>query len=128
MRYYYDCPIIAAYMAKSFGIRIVGQNLSQIDFDTQKHPEREFDYFDICRLASNKSNPFVYKFCLSSDSIILLEPQDGDFVEANDERCPDCGTYYNHIPDGHAKFYKHAKIIERNGKLFFMPKGDFKCQ
>lgn len=126
-KYYYDCAIEAAYMAKNFGIKI---QLWNRDVDTG-----ETTYHD---LENEKTILGAYGFpirlLVHPDSVVSLEPIKDDVVDT--DRCgfgfvtereenninvalfqPNEGIF----KDGYW-FRRWIKIVSRGGKSFIMPK------
>lgn len=105
MRYYYDCPIKAAYMAKYFGISFDGQSFEYI---ATAYCDYRAEWF-------KEANP--EKYYLTDDSLHLLEPQVGDmvFYPYNDAAVI-LGEFFP-VP----KVGTKLKIIQRNGIPFMWP-------
>lgn len=122
---YYDCPILAAYMAKNFDVRFVftvGGELHELMHWTDLFPPSESLLYYV--------RPCCYK---------IFEPQEGDLIEADmavgkyepgdfqvilyKESCPN-GMMSCVDKDGEFLTSKDrfSKIIQRNGKPFITPK------
>lgn len=74
MKYYYDDPLAAAWMAKHHGMRFV------IEWPKQhkRDPEEVF-FSDGVPFTRGGSNMVLFHLHLHPDSLPLLEPQEGDF-------------------------------------------------
>lgn len=73
MKYYYDCPIEAAYMAKNFGMQFRSTRNQVLYFDGGSDFRSEKD----CGIYGGE-----YYF-LAPESLALLEPREGDIVKIN---------------------------------------------
>lgn len=112
MKYYYDCPLKAGYMTQYFDMKFRNWRWDNVEFNF--HPVNEYD--DECE--------FLY---IHPDSLILLEPQDGDTVQSNG-KSDYTGEYADYTKDiytaGDRSIFtwdENSKIIQRNGKPFFWP-------
>ena len=107
MKYYYDCPIIAAYMMK----------YQRINFGEGIHAV--FDY--LCTTDAQIAATPV-KFYLNEKSVLELNPEYGD--EGIDETENQCffnaGAKWVAAEGG--EVIGKCTIDKRDGKAFFMPK------
>lgn len=111
-RYYYTCPLKAAYMAKYFGIKLCDRTLKE----SLVHLGDEFRYESVSIDGLWKSKYFdadkiIY---IHPDSLILLESKVGDII-----------TYpfqsFFQLEKGNSKIIDGGKIIQRNGIPFMWP-------
>lgn len=101
-RYYYTCPIKAAYMAKYYGMRFV---------DCSK----EYDISDFVRLDyGDVYDDLDEKFYIHPDSLHLLEPVAGDLLIGPNNKV---AMFYM----GDTEPSDKCKIILRNGMVFMWP-------
>lgn len=142
-RYYYDCPIEAAYMQRNFGV--------QFDCFRVQHPD------DMKRPEEPELGKNIFigwtgsrRIYANTDSVPIFEPQVGDIVTLDRwhwerQRHPEdkfyctpkdvaCsiynqGTYLSASYPGcqmdcndNGKWHVPHKIIQRNGRAFIMPK------
>lgn len=122
MKYYYTCPLKAAYMAKYFGMKYA---LFHADGHIVSEIKRENIEKDVALGESEISRLFLQsgnfgKYYIHPDSLHLLEPMVGDLVgyagpEANDF------DVYSH-DDWHGCPLK--KIIQRNVIPFMWPESE----
>lgn len=145
LKYYYDCPIEAAYMAKNFGLRITAElplrynklevlkRIYNISFGGD---EMELSYSEVIDKSDGS------KFYLHLSSVKLLEPQESDVIISYDNRAfaqdvyaggkEACARAQAHERDAiyemwFARFEEILKrpnheIVQRNNKPFIMPK------
>lgn len=127
-RYYYSCPLQAAYMAKEFGMRILAT-----------HHGEQIDTHGNCIAYCEHEFGWESPFYIRPDSQHLLHPKRGDLVLATYTKessfvyrhvtmvCdryylvggfPDQYGYPDYINNGDRKI---LKVIQRNGKPFFWP-------
>ena len=82
MKYYYDCPIEAAYMAKNFGVKL---RLELIDAETGIIDLQQFPISSWHTLTSlfgtTGLSPYFY---ITPDSLHIFEPQVGDILDDDD--------------------------------------------
>lgn len=116
-KYYYNCPIKAAYMAKEFGVKMYSP-------ETEEYIEAELCISDYLWAASNPDDDMNYQppFYIHPDSLEIFEPREGDIVEY---------STYTLKDRWHTKFKRLSKrggslvrIIQRDNKPFIMPKHD----
>lgn len=112
IRWFYDCPIEAAYMMKNFSVLIEGDNC-----------EREF-------LKHIQTLEIRNKYYLDPGSIKLLEPLRGDLIEL---KAISVVTIYDIGKKGRL-YYRYGtgcidsprselkRIVQRNNKPFIWPK------
>ncbi len=113
-KYYYDCPLEAAYMAKNFGMRFIAPLNAKFDW---KSPDSY--------MSRNREWILINgKLYIHPDSVAMLEPRDDDLCEVVDDDmfCVDCGGVYGYGCDIIERQNKFKKIIQRDGKPFFWPK------
>lgn len=129
IRFYYDDPISAAYMAKNHGMQLVEFWM----FDRSPYAA-EISFTGKVFIERGSDNSHI-KFYLMPDDIKLLEPQAGDLVEYWFEHQPDYWANGNNKKlrrqmeikkEGHLLSMKARKpfkiiVIQRNGKAFIMP-------
>jgi hypothetical protein len=117
-RYFYDCPIKAAWMSKQFEMNIVGD----CDGDW---PVSDLLYFAHALYGEDQSpsDPVqVQRFYIRDDSLQLLEPQEGDLVAI--DAFP--GAFREHhenivLFDAEGDPTDVRRIIQRNGIPFMTP-------
>lgn len=131
-KFYYDDPLAAAYMAREFGVEFDGdiaEDIKHADFVTKTLNHMHGSEF--CTIQ-----PIMY---IHPDSLAVFEPREGDLVVIgenslwvvdNDDfwrkyKDHDCIKYNFTVVDRAMDFYydKSCKIIYRDNKPFFMPKG-----
>jgi len=135
-RYYYDCPVMAVYMAKYFGIKMQCRNLPGDEGIEYANGEEFFDFVDSDiapvetvkdLLALDYSDRGIY---IHPESHGLLAALDTDFVKITPE-CDVNGELEGEliiqwgdrkVKDNWMHIIKHSGIVERNGLLFFWPK------
>lgn len=111
MKYYYDCPIIAAYMMK----------YQRVNFGEGIHAV--FDY--LCTTDPQIAATPI-KFYLDEKGSKEIEVQIGDVVEFYP--LMDCGTEFTdevtskNIGKINSEYFDSWKIIYRDSKSFIMPK------
>lgn len=120
-RYYYDCPIEAAYMAKNFGFDFVTEGYgSKLNFQGSS----DFRIEDI--------HNGIYagdKYYVAHESVALLGAKSGDLAETicqpygsncfdmwSEETTRIFGYYEEEVGE------KLRRIIQRDGKPFIWPK------
>lgn len=99
MRYYYEDPLAATWMAKHFGMKFEGYD--EIEIDMGEILSAALKPHDV---RINYIVPSI--FIIRLDSLHLLEPQEGDLVDDN--------TLYTRPII--------RKIIQRTGIAFMWPK------
>ena len=107
MKYFYNCPIKSAYMAKYFGMKFENPFDGEIDFSVLDVRDRGRKQF---------------KFYLHPDSLHLLEPQVWDlfqWVRDSPSATPYQFTGWYILADGFTK--DDGFIIQRNGAPFMWP-------
>lgn len=115
LRYYYDCPLKAAYMAKYFGMKFEGGYTAQflaLDAASQIRDKNERDYYYI-----------------HPDSLHLLEPRDDDIgcreiVYEDGERWRNPAQYNEELKKWEADEgldMGECKTLQRDGKSFMWP-------
>lgn len=126
MRYYYDCPIKAAYMHKNFGVNFCDKTGLTVSANPSLWYMAERHYM-------------AQSLYIHPDSMGIFEPQVGDLVKATyNKECtfvhrivsgveidhylvggfPDHYGYPDYIGDGERKIFK---IIQRKGIPFLWP-------
>ncbi len=120
MKYYYDCPIEAAYMNINFGFKYEDGIYLEVDF-------ADNDIDDGLPIFYSCSDQPGRKIYLHTESIKLLNPQTADYVfKGQDNYCDECKINieeWSSYSDERAKDYNwEKKVIFRNGKSFIMPK------
>jgi len=122
-RYYYTCPIKAAYMVEYHGL-----DFKAIDYKTDISEPLyikellDFDYYLACQ-----QYPKENKIYLKKGSEYLIEPKKGDIgIERNlhsTETCYFGGKYwaYENEEKQTTPHQQRVKIIYRDGTEFFMP-------
>lgn len=122
MRYYYDDPLAAAWMAKHFGMEFHGEN-GQLEINSD---EGSTWFCELCDLGHKYMGPFY----IHPDSLHLLEPQEEDIgIDAEGALCNGCkdGWYYeNAKAEEYGDFEPTlpVTIIQRNGKAFMWPQSE----
>lgn len=109
---FYDCPIIAAYMAQYFNVKITSQPKGGLIFPdgTQKDPNA------FMRVYLSHIDEFLCdKFYIHQESYSVFEPKEGDLVYFSD--IEEYLFYQKSDGDAWVK-----EIIQRNGIAFMMPK------
>lgn len=109
LKYYYDCPIKAAWMAKYFGMKFEGGYAAQflaLDAASQIRDKNERDYYYI-----------------HPDSLHLLEPREGDLVKATwvGKGAPVSQCLIYNAIEVLGSYWHIGKIIQRNGIPFMWP-------
>lgn len=131
-RYYYSCPIEAAYMIKHHGIKIDDHPWRNADDAGAKISIGMEEILDIAK----ETKVVETWFFVHPDSVKLLEPQENDLVDlgdhgfaivvARDGNNIDCALF--DASSGLLKTgYWHRRwhpIIQRNNKPFVMPKSE----
>ena len=123
-RYYYDCPLQAAYMAKYFGMKFGLKCNGIVVWDCQRngmskewHPITEWQH-----IAEDGASEDYQPLYIHPDSLSILEPQEDDVI-IDDEDYPwlvsSCG-YRNNCTIFEAQEWM-KEIIKRDGKPFFWP-------
>jgi len=106
---YYDDALQAAWMAREFGVRITTEN--------------GLDVANVAvGMASRLNDSFVYHdppYHIHPDSLRLFEPIEGDLVTS--WSFPDGIRSKSGIQKSLISKGREVKIIQRNGKAFFMP-------
>lgn len=123
MKYYYDCPIKAAYMAKEFGVVTVDDAGDVIGFGVMQWEARN---------DAEKERYYVHP-----DSLHIFTPKKFDIiVNANDAPFTVCTyptaekeSYYDYITPRDAKWhFKNSparwSILKRNNKAFIWPESE----
>jgi hypothetical protein len=106
MKYYYDCPVSAAYMAKHFGVQ----------FDNG-------DSFKSACECAHLTDCSELPFYIHPDSLPIFEAQVGDFCRMSRPiiGAPELRTdIYDYWAGG--ALYECEHIIQRNNRPFIMPK------
>ncbi len=104
MKYYYDCPLEAAWMAEKHGMQI-HDDIGPIN----SHSLQEAGYF------TGKG----VKFYISPESTHILQPQPGDISYGGFNGVWRVTKDYEHI-----SVSVTGKIIQRDGLAFHWPKSD----
>lgn len=120
MKYYYDDPLAAAYMAKHFGMKF---ELIMYGVDTKETIHHAIgDEMFFWKNINLDTEKFGLRYCIHPDSLHLLGPQTGDLLEFRDDghdltcyRIREEGDWK--ISDGW--FIK--SITQRNGIPFMWP-------
>ena len=136
MRYYYDCPIVAAYMMKEFNFKFfsIHSDEQMSEFDLQEN-EREFNWLECCSMnygteiiSIGEALDFIKdasgRIYIDSACHALLKPQVGDLVSVNNGESANKATHEDFILSLEAmkhQFVAPVKIIQRQGKAFFQP-------
>lgn len=88
-KYYYDCPIKAAYMAKEFGVKFKHQITTRfkVDMGFKKVWDKRKETVTVSSprsivacLADSKREQQHKKFYVHPDSEYIFKPQEGDLV------------------------------------------------
>lgn len=108
-RYYYSDQLKAAYMAREFGMRFLRPDGSEVNLSHGMGREMGDDGW-IEFIAVPNDGDYIHP-----DSLSILQPQEGDLVEASTET--EQYTFYYHAE----MLAKSDKIIQRQGKAFFWP-------
>jgi hypothetical protein len=100
MRYYYDDPLAAAWMADKFGMVF-----------------RHYTYLvtGFCNIYDGDPAPFGTVFYIHPDSLDLLEPMVGDLMRGSNNKA---AMYYM----GDTQPKPTAHIVQRNGLAFMWPR------
>lgn len=111
-RYFYDCPLKAAYMQRYFGMRL------------QETYNGHATYVEIppAVIRSQSSHPSIQPAYVHPHSLHLLEPQPGDFgwdAENSFVACYSDGCFCLSPIGDYA--VSPVRIIQRDGKPFFWP-------
>jgi hypothetical protein len=115
-RYYYTDPLVAAWMAKHFGMRFYCDALEPFEYEGAN---------DLLQEMGEGEKAYIH-----SDSLHLLEPKDGDFIEIKDSDYQRgsfiTSVQHSHsnalgLPADHAYRKKDYRVIQRDGKPFFWP-------
>ncbi|MFO0906837.1 MAG: hypothetical protein U0835_00455 [Isosphaeraceae bacterium] len=122
-RYFYTDPLAAAWMGKHFGMVF----FTPEDDDYQ---EEVYGWESVAGAFDFDGAERVY---VHPDSVLLLEPQDGDWLEIKDAdyHLGSCLTsvWHGHskalgLPQDHQYRGKEFRIIQRDGKAFMWPESD----
>ena len=121
MKYYYNCPIIAAYMAK----------YQRIDFGMNIHT-----IFNLL-CATNAGDIVPVKYYLDEKNLAELKPQREDILEfwyncdkgriksvANSDDLPRNISFEEWEIIKNSSGHQPVKILSRNNKPFFMPESE----
>lgn len=115
-RYYYDCPIKAAYMAKYFNVTFAGSD------------GLERTYLGMAdEIIPSHLPEIATPIYIHPDSLHILEPQEGDiYVDYWSDRSPEYYTPLKEKPDNSLEppNWVGYKIIQRNGKPFMWPESE----
>lgn len=117
MKYYYNCPLKAAYMARYHGLSF------GLDFggDVQWSPIRAAELNDFGPLYEWEAILDQYnihsKFYIHQDSLHLLEPLEYDLIQWPTNAAQE----YDQTVCGYTFKHGGGKIIQRNGKAFMWP-------
>lgn len=120
MRYYYDDPLEAAWMAQHFGMSFEGYD--EIEIDRYEILSAALKPHDM-RINYTVPSIFIIRF----DSQHLLEPQVGDLVSINGGESASIATHWEFCEALKAnadRFVSPVQIIQRNGAAFMMPKSE----
>ena len=113
-RYYYDCAIEVAYMAKHFGMKFCSSE------DVHDENDDPLDFID-----DVFGEVFDYRKYIAPESLSLLEPKVEDWVitewGSEDPRViiPDHKDHWVFDEEFTPRFFK---LIQRDGKPFIWPK------
>lgn len=108
-RYYYDCPVIAAYMAKYFGMRF---------FCTDE--EGDYALRGLRTFFADAEKDWKDCYYIHPDSLHLLEPQINDFI-LMPFPFDSFGITSDWQVEDLSEDESNWQIIKRNGKAFMMP-------
>lgn len=118
MKPHYNDALQAAWMAREHKVKL-------------KSPRGQSLYYDDGDSFRTEKDCGIYaggRYIISDDSLHIFEPQEGDIVNVTDDENRDITgimAMYNQIfhHDGIllATQYDTARIIQRQGKAFFMP-------
>ena len=124
-RYYFTCPIKAAYMNHEFGV-ITYIELSNKSRIYDKYFIKDWNHRELELDAKDKYH--CNKYYVAPESEHIFEPKKGDLgIERNLHTLEPCffgGTYWFYDND-YLEIKPHPQkvdIIYRNGKNFFNPK------
>lgn len=124
-RYYYTCPIKAAYMAEYHGF-----DFEAIDYKTDiSEPLSTKELLDFDYYLASQTYPKENKIWLKKGSQYLIEPKKGDYILLPDiESFVVVDEVKKVFDNGNIEtvsyqrpFEKGKRIIMRDGKEFFMP-------
>ena len=123
MKKYYDDPLIAAYMAREFGVLVSPKmNTGEINWSC-KYPSRGVYTHEWEALPPDWDRYYIHP-----DSWHIFEPQVGDFItQDGDDFCHKIVSFgankqpvCSHTSVLYDPYW--SDITQRNGKHFFMPK------
>jgi hypothetical protein len=126
MRYFYTCPIEAAYMAKNFSMKFLKPSIKNVGGKIVpcEWPANDWETDFFCSSQSDcdwESGPFY----IHHDSLPIFEPQEGDSGITGGELLVNFtdGDWCILLPDGYQGLDDdiQVKIIQRQGKAFIMP-------
>lgn len=122
MKYYYDDPIIAAYMAREFGVKYTHGRPIKDKHDVEDYFsffEYECDGYPECPNKEYIRPTEWINYDISNDSLDVFKPQVGDLYKWIGVGQVDIAIdrSIDYIRDR----YSEIEIIQRQGKHFFMP-------
>lgn len=115
-RYYYDCPLIAAYMTEYFNIKI---------YIIEEQEEFNLDVHELMNEPPISVVGINIKYYLHPESHPILKPQEGDIMIGPGSMCVNVEYIDYHTlnnPRVIDKKLLKGKIIQRNGRPFHWPK------
>lgn len=114
VRYYYDCPIKSAYMAKYFGMKFMGEAGEPVYLELS---DQGAYYMAYQSSATNRSVPYIGKFYIHPDSQSFLAPKADDLM-----RSGECLFVFGSGLEIYDGFHSNdVEIIQRNGLPFIWP-------
>jgi hypothetical protein len=121
IRYYYDCPLIAAYMAKYFDMNFIKEGI----IDEVSHVAYQiipFEDFGTGGVSLQcNTGKIKRKFIIHPESVHLLEPQDGDLILFEGD-CPEGSDIY---PMYWNKDYKIGEFDGMWGRITYQDSDNF---
>lgn len=125
-RYYYDCPIKAAYMAEYFGVEMSYLFCNADSWQEYKSTER-MGAFEIEKYFDESRATLCDRIWISDEWNDFFEPKNNDLAQFTRDDGISTIAQYDEVKkafiNGNFRILKkyNPKIIMRNGKQFFMP-------
>jgi hypothetical protein len=117
-RYFYDCPLKAAYMVRYHGIKIHGPVRKFTgEIDTSNRPMPVWILARVIEAAEKAMGPQDARYYIASESLALFRPQPRDLLTGRTRRV--FMFYDNRITPT-----ENALIAERNAIPFIWPESE----
>ncbi len=124
-KYYYDCPIKAALMAKTFEMVFTDKEGHALEIFNDADPAT---WFYVSSKETGYMRPQSHEYYIHPDSLHLLEPQEGDYGLDTRFSCVAQIIMLNGelvCFDGEQNWgTKHFQTLQRNGKSFIWPESE----